>query len=203
MYQEIKEILFNPYTFFNRVIQERPNLIFPSTIVGIGSIAGLVTPFIISAFPLGRTPTQVLLMGYTYLYLFLPFISWILIAGILYTIGRLFAGTGSFTTTLQNAGYGCLPLTFFSVIKIFDGIFNAQFIGISSPLFITATFVIGFFAVFFVVWSGWLWMVAMEKTHALSRNKAAVASTIIVLLYMSPVILNAIEIGYLTGAFPG
>lgn len=204
MHSEIRELLFHPDSFFDRIILEKPGLAIPSAIVGIGSIVGLLTPFIISAFPSGRAPAKVLLMADAFLpLLILPFIAWILITGILYVISRLFHGTGTFTTTLQNVGYGSLPLTLLSLFGIINGIVSAQYTAIPSMIRTGAIIGLGGISVFFVIWSGWLWTVAMEKTHILSRGKATVAAVIVVLLYMSPVILNIIALLYFTGSLRG
>jgi hypothetical protein len=43
----------------------------------------------------------------------------------------------------------------------------------------------------------------MEKTHAIPHRKAIAAASIMVLLYMSPVLLNILALSSPAGYFPG
>jgi len=164
MFQGNIELLFHPDVFFSRKQNEEISLVIPAIIVGIG--------------------------GAAIFFLVLPFIFWILIAGILYVFSRFFSGTGSFPKTLQNCGYGYLPQTILSPIVIINGIVLAGSIGTSSMLLTEVLLVVGIISFLSIFWSGWLWAVAMEKTHTLSRGKAMVGAAFVVLLYLSPVVLN-------------
>jgi hypothetical protein len=58
---------------------------------------------------------------------------------------------------------------------------------------------LGLLSLLFAIWSGLLWTCAMEKTHAISRYKAIIAATIVVLLYMSPVLINILALAHIAG----
>lgn len=78
----------------------------------------------------------------------LPFISWLLVAGILYVFSRLFSGTGSFPVTLQNCGYGYLPNTLFSVIVIINSFAVTWSMGTSFMLLTRFLLVVGIISFF-------------------------------------------------------
>lgn len=199
MYSWIRELLFHPASFFDRKNQEKPGLLIPALIVGIGSIVGVMTPFILSVYGDMPDPLMILQMQGSDLvsvvvlfisYLVFPFIAWLCIALTLSAISAIFSGTGSFIRTLQNSGYGCLPLTIISPITIINGIAVAQFSEFpSGPL---TFFVLGLGVVWvvFVLWSGWLWSVAIRKTHSLSARQAFIPATFAVMVYLCPVLLN-------------
>jgi hypothetical protein len=65
-------------------------------------------------------------------------------------------------------------------------------------MFLSVLGIISFFSIF---WCGWLWTIAMQKTHNLSLGKAMVGPVLVVLLYLSTVILN-IFAHFLANGFP-
>jgi hypothetical protein len=170
----IGELLFHPDSFFYRKMQEETNLLIPAIIVGIGSMVNLVTPFIVSAFRLDRDPTQVIMFPDAIVfYLIFPFIAGFLITGILYVLCHMFHGNGSFTATLQNCGYGCLPLTFLSLCGTVGSVMSEYFFRNLSMTPSVITYGLGFVSVLFVIWSGWIWTTAMEKpmySHAAKQR---------------------------------
>jgi hypothetical protein len=191
MFQGIIELLFHPDVFFSRKQNEEISLVIPAIIVGIGGIVSFITPLTQRAIiDEGDLSDFIMEPSAAIFFLVLPFISWILIAGILYVFSRFFSGTGSFPATLQNCGYGYLPQTILSPIVIINGIVLAGSIGTSSMLLTEVLLVVGIISFLSIFWSGWLWTVAMEKTHTLSRGKAMVGAAFVVLLYLSPVVLN-------------
>jgi hypothetical protein len=191
MFQGIIELLFHPDVFFSRKQNEEIRLVIPAIIVGIGGIVSFITPLTQRAIiDEGDLSNFIMEPSAAIFFLVLPFIFWILIAGILYVFSRFFSGTGSFPATLQNCGYGYLPQTILSPIVIINGIVLAGSIGTSSMLLTEVLLVVGIISFLSIFWSGWLWAVAMEKTHTLSRGKAMVGAAFVVLLYLSPVVLN-------------
>jgi len=202
MFRDITELLFHPDAFFGRKNHEKQHLVIPAAIVGIGCILGLITPVISSAFHVGSNPAQAILTPFEISSnFFSPIIAWILITVFLYSLCRLLNGTGSFILTFQNAGYGCLPLTFFSFYILLDGILWGDYFSIPLRVMIVTRVIWGLIATLCIVWSGWLWTVAMERTHTLSRNKAATAAAITAFLYMCPMILRFVVLLYVTDFF--
>jgi hypothetical protein len=165
--------------------------VIPAIIVGIGGIVSFITPLTERAFSNGGDISNFIMMpSAAVFFLVLPFISWLLVAGILYVFSRFFSGTGSFPATLQNCGYGYLPNTLYSLFVIINSFAVAGSMGTSFMLLTKFLLVLGIISFFSIFWCGWLWTVAMEKTHSLSPGKAMVGAAFVVLLYLSPVVLN-------------
>ncbi len=200
MIPALQELLFHPGIFFARKVREETSLVIPVFIIFIGGIVGLLAPYIGASFLSSLTGTGTInMIGMSFLIfpsLLLPFVAWILISGILFVLCRLFSGTGSFVATLQNTGYGALPLT---ISSIFGIITIAPTMEIPHPVTtgILLVFVTLVFA--FVIWSGWLWAYAMEKTHAISHGRAIVAATIVVVLYLGLTAINILAALWLMG----
>jgi len=198
MYHAVKELLFHPDIFFTQKAGEKIDLIYPGIIVVIGGVVGLMTPFIVSAFSRGEKVNVIMMPDAVIVGLLLPFIAWILISGMLFVLCRLFSGTGTFGATIQNAGYGALPLTILSAVGIFNGILIGRFMEIPKMIGTVAIVGLGLLSVLFVIWSGCLWTYAMEKTHAIPHGKAMAAASVVVLLYMSLMLINILATVYLT-----
>jgi|SRR5208283_37332 len=187
MYRKLKELLFHPDAFFTRKTGERIDLLLPAIIVLIGGMVGLITSFVVSDF-LNVTESRNVLVILTptnfLLILLRPFIAWFLLTGILYVLCRMMSGTGTFTATLQNTGYGALPLTILTIVPIINGIFLNVTVKIPQMIGVGIILVIDLFTILFILWSGYLWTHAMEKTHSITHNKAIAAASIAVLLFL-------------------
>lgn len=205
MLREITELLVHPGTFFTRMAGQETDLAYPALIVFAGGLAGLATPVLISLFSGDREGlwNRFLVPDAILVSLLMPFIAWILIAGVFFILCRLLSGTGSSGATLQNAGYGCLPLTLLSVLFLINGAVAGQFTEPPGSAGTGVVIGLGLLSVLFVIWSGCLWTSAMEKTHTLPRGRALAAAAIVVLLYMSPVLLNILALSSPAGYFPG
>lgn len=202
MLKGIIELLFHPDLFFVRKQHEEIHLVIPVIIVGIGGIVSFITPLAERAFSNNGDISNFLMMPSSAIFfLVFPFISWLLVAGILYVFSRLFSGTGSFPATLQNCGYGFLPNTLFALFVFINSFAVSWSMGTSFKFLTTFLSVLGIISFFSIFWSGWLWTVAMEKTHNLSLGKAMVGPELVVLLYLSTVILN-IFAHFIANGFP-
>lgn len=109
-----------------------------------------------------------------------PFISWILIATALFACCRMVSGTGSFAMTFQSSGYGMFPL----VLTHLAGLSGIAFV--EMPIPVIQEVMLGLFVMTMacIVWSGYLWKSAMEITHGISRKRAIIAASIVVVLSM-------------------
>ena len=199
------ELLFHPEIFFTGMTGEKTDLLYPALIIFIGGVIGLASPYAINLFSGGGGEMRniVVMPDTVFVSLFMPFLSWIVIAGILFVLCRLFSGTGTFGATLQNAGYGCLPLTIMPILGIINGVLIGRFTEPPGAIGTGVVIGLGLLSVLFTVWSGYLWMYAMEKTHAIPHGRAMAAASIMVLLYMSPVLLNILALLSPAGYFPG
>jgi hypothetical protein len=193
MYHELKELLFHPDLFFTRKAGEKIDLLLPAIIVSIGSVIGLITSFVVSDF-LNITESrniQVFLTPDNFLLILLrPFLAWFLLSGILYAVSRVWSGKGTFISTLQNTGYGALPLTILAAVPILNGIFLNVNVTIPQMIGSGIILILDLCTIIFVLWSGYLWTSAMEKTHTISHGKAVVAASITVLLFLSYDVIN-------------
>lgn len=199
MYSAIKNLLFHPDAFFTQKRGEETNIVIPALIIFIGGIVGLISPSVIDVFIPGHSRNIIMMPDTVIVSLGLPFITWILISGILYVLCRLFSGTGTFYATLQNVGYGSLPYTISLLFGIIDGVVIGRFVEISRIISIGALMGLGLLSLLFLIWSGWLWACAMEKTHFITHYKAIIAATIVVLLFLSPVLINILALVHITG----
>jgi hypothetical protein len=193
MYSELKELLFHPDLFFTRKTGEKIDLLIPAIIVLIGSMVGLITSFIVSGF-LNITESRNILVVLTptnfLIILLTPFLAWFLLSGVLYAVSRLWSGEGTFVATLQNTGYGALPLTILAIVPIINGIFLNVNVKIPQIIGFGIVIVFDLVTLLFVLWSGYLWTYAMEKTHTITHGKAVATASIAVLLFLSYDVIN-------------
>jgi len=175
MSNDIIDLLFHPGRFFERETSEKPDFLIPVLIVGAGWVFSLLTPFVMTAFLPGQNLRNVLAIPSVFWLLFNPFTTWILLSLGLFGLSRVFSGTGTFLATLCNAGYGMLPLTLIAVLGL-----------VTSPLNIGLSIIIGmvFLSLLLDLWSGYLWMHAVEKTHAISRGKAIAVAGFVTFLFI-------------------
>jgi hypothetical protein len=202
---ELQDLLVRPGTFFAKMAGQAIDLAYPALIVFAGGLAGLANPGLVNLFSGAREGlwNRVLMPEAILVSLLMPFIAWILVAGILFVLCRLLSGTGSFPATLQNTGYGYLPLTLLPFLIVLIGIAIGRSGDPPGSAGAGVVIGLGLLSVLFVIWSGYLWMHAMEQTHAIPHGRAMAAAAIAVLWYMSPVLLNIIAISSPAGYFPG
>ena len=195
MYKELKELLFSPDAFFAQKTKEKIDLLIPAIIILIGSMVGLIASFVVSDFLniVELRHISVILTPENFLFILLrPFIAWFLLAGILYCFCRLWSGTGTFIATLQNTGYGALPLTILTIIPIINAIFINSNVNIPQILGYAIVIILDLLTIIFILWSGYLWTYAMERTHEIEHDKAIASAAIVVLLYLAYHVINTI-----------
>jgi hypothetical protein len=177
----IRDLLFHPSSFFSGINKDRIDLLIPALIVGAGGIidiAIVVLPYLW----LSPGHAYVILSpvaGFIVLFA-TPFISWVLIAIALFACCRLQSGKGSFAMTFQSSGYGMFPLVFTHLA----GLSGTAFLDV--PLPVIRDIMISLFVVTMacIVWSGYIWKSAMQVTHGISRKRALIAASIVVVLYI-------------------
>jgi len=202
MNREIIDCLFHPDIFFERRNKEKISLVIPAIIVGTGGIVSFITPMVQRAVTHGGDLSNFIMMpSAVVFFLVFPFILWFGVAGFLEVFSRLLSGTGAFPAMLQNCGYGYLPHTLLSPLVIINGIALPWLPGTSSVFLAGAISVLVIISFLSIFWSGWIWSVAMEKTHALSRGRAMIGAALVLLLYQSVVLLN-IFAHFLANGFP-
>ena len=187
----ITDLLFHPGRFFERKATEEPDFLIPVLIVGAGWVIPLLTIFVIAPLlPMpGQDPRNVLAIpAVTSLYwlLFNPFTAWILLSLGLFLLSRAFSGTGTFMATLCNAGYGMLPITLIAVLGLVISPLGNPSLSLALSPDIALSVIIGtiILSLILVLWSGYLWILAVEKIHAISRGKAMVAAGFVTFFYI-------------------
>ena len=96
-----------------------------------------------------------------------------------------FSGTGTFILTLQNTGYAVLPLTIISLVPLIQALFFSKIGEIPGTYDVLILFGFNILSLLFIIWTGYLWAAAMEKTHAITRSRSLVAASVTVLIYLA------------------
>ena len=99
---------------------------------------------------------------------------------------------GTFIATLQNTGYGALPLTILTIIPIINAIFINSNVNIPQILGYAIVIILDLLTIIFILWSGYLWTYAMEKAHEIEHDEAIASAAIVVLLYLAYHVINTI-----------
>jgi hypothetical protein len=189
MRHDITDLLFRPGRFFERKATEKPEFLVPVLIVGAGWVISLMPPFAMKAFLPGQNVHNVIAIpavSSVYWLLFNPFTAWILISLGLFLLSRAFSGTGTFIPTLCNAGYGMLPITLVAVLGLVISPLSDPSIALSIPSYIglSVIFATVVMSLLLILWSGYLWMYAVEKTHTISHGKAMAAAVFVTFFYI-------------------
>jgi hypothetical protein len=160
-----KDLLFHPDIFFAKVSKEKAGFTWPVVIVALGSIVSFAGAVVLS--PAATDP--LIQYSITFLSLFAVAVdTWVIISTILFLLSRAFSGTGSYLITLQNTGYGMLPLAFSNAITLVSvAAITGNFAILSSipPLFFSAL-VYGE-QLIFTIWAAWLWICGIRNAHSL------------------------------------
>ena len=201
MFGDLFTLLFRPGNFFAQKQNEEISLLIPAAIVGIGGVISFFTPLLqITIIHGGRNNLYMASPEGVIIFLALPFIFWFFASVLIWGICRLLSGTGSFTATLQNCGYGYLPHTLLSPVVIVNGVVLSLRTAASSMVLDSIILVLAIIPLLSLLWAGWLWTVAMEKTHMISRVRAMAGPGLVVLLYLAPLVLNIIQLWYVARA---
>ncbi|MGA2121312.1 MAG: YIP1 family protein [Methanoregula sp.] len=109
MFSGINDLILHPDAFFERVSQEKINLIPPLAIVGAGilfTLLPLVFTFIYYSLTASHTLHNILWWGMIGYYLrcfsVIPLVIWGILSIGTYGISRIFDGKGSLSATVQN-----------------------------------------------------------------------------------------------------
>ena len=184
----ISDLVFHPDVFFERVSKGKANLILPLLIV-LAAVSIFITMFILVfgqyeelSFLLDEKSLKrhviFVLSGEA---LFRPFFFWAFFSVIFFALARILGGTGSILLTVQNVGYGMMPWLVSALIplaaylsKIFTYTSGPSSLGYYG-IWMTPTTYYNYYylpLLGILVWSGYLWIPAMEHTHGLSRKKS-------------------------------
>jgi hypothetical protein len=188
----VVELLLRPDTFFARVTSEAEDLVLPALIIGIGGIILCVSDLaLLSAtgkMGIQRIPLEVL---WDFLFVYLV---WVFSTLVLFILSLLLSGTGTFTRTLQNTGYGMFPWVIsqvFSFVSIFQVIASSrpeealQTVSQSG-----VTLVLFGLGILFMLWTGYLWIFGLKHSHRLSTGRAAIPAACLIVFYLIVILVT-------------
>lgn len=132
--------------------------------------------------------------------LVVPYVIWMLYAGVFHAISVVFDGTGEFTRTLALVGWGFVPSLFGSVVAAVIDFYRFNVQGVDVPAEITQESMQQFqqqiqsgplvamaaaLGILFTLWSGMLWTFAMKHARELTLRQAALTVVLPVLVSLA------------------
>jgi hypothetical protein len=167
----LKNLIFQPNTFFEEITYENKNLLIPFVFVALMGVFGI---WFLWGFSSGYSVYIIVEM------LAFPFILWIIVTLVIFSVARVFSGAGSLFATFQNIGFGTFPLTLAvaGTVRIIAVINRSPSTPADYLLPILSWILLPF-------WSFYLWYCGTLHAHQLSRMKAAVSvSVVVIFLYV-------------------
>ncbi len=168
----LKNLVFHPDTFFEEITYENKNLLFPFVFVALMGLSGI---WLLWRFTFGYSLFNIVEM------MAFPFIIWVIVTLVIFSVARIFSGTGSLFATFQNIGFGTFPLTLavagsVRIVAVING----------SPSTLAEYSLLPFLSwILLPLWSFYLWYCGILHAHQLSRMKAAVSvGSVAILLYV-------------------
>jgi hypothetical protein len=199
MVQQYLEVLYDPESFFERG-EEAGTVAVPIAImVFIGLTGGIVgwlnfqqqSKLIARMGTGGGGAESFAAIGgaiSVIVALVVPFLSWLLYAGLFHGISALLEGEGEFTTTMVYAGWGFLPSTLGAVVglaaywiaiqavslpsEVDPGTIQAYQQQVQNHPAMLAAFVVG---IGLLLWSAYIWVAAVEHARDVDRTDAMIA----------------------------
>jgi hypothetical protein len=189
----IKNILVRPDLFFRQATESRPDLFCPFLLVALGSLI-MCVGYVSLIFPTilyGDIPNLLFLVLGTYpLIVFCAWLGWLALSVLLFAGSAAFKGTGPFTMTLQNTGYGtafCLLIS--GLIQIAGSVVNAVYLsmtgGINFGMYMAGQPQMLLVAVFCaslilpVAWGALLWGHGLANARKMPLTRALTVATVI------------------------
>ncbi|GBF35996.1 Yip1 family protein [Methanofervidicoccus abyssi] len=191
----IKELILNPDRFFRDLSNKEPSLTTPFIIIFILSVLDAIYTcvyfyyfFLTSAgFDLCSSDILVILTVSLIFIILVAFLSisigWLLAAGIMYLISKLFKGKGSFKRTMEFTGYGYFPTIIGVLISILVSYYFFSNNQVLTPevadkiyTFITPIGIVT------TLWTLGLWTYGIKYAMNLDLKKAFVVALLLVVL---------------------
>jgi len=169
---KLKNLVFHSDTFFEEITYEKKNLLIPFVFVALMGLFGIL---LLWRFTFGYSLSNIVEM------MAFPFIVWVIVTLVIFSVARIFSGTGSLFATFQNIGFGTFPLTLavagsVRIVAVING-------SPSTPVDYSLLPFLSWMV--FPFWSFYLWYCGILHAHQLSRMKAAVSvSSVAILLYV-------------------
>jgi len=195
---QIWDLLLHPDMFFSGKSREKIDLIPPLALVGTGAvfIAIIHVLFVVwdkSGWNLGAFSYGGMMQQYTVSLIaasiFMPFFIWFLLSILIFCLSRVAGGTGSFPVTLQNVGYGMVPWTLSAIIPLLAYLYRfITFTGgmayIGSGIWLMPPEFCALPLLGIMIWSSYLWIVAVIHMDNLPPLKAAMVTLLPVCVFL-------------------
>lgn len=191
MFAGLCDLVFHPDTFFERVSQEKVNLIPPVAIVGaavIIQIMGIILHLFLfvrsGASEVALAALSISLVKTVLCQIITLFVIWGTVSLSVYCISRLFSGSGSLIATIQNTGYGIVPSMLFNIGSLIaSGFIYIFFHGWPLPpgnseWLNTVLWAGTITSAVFFFWQWYLWVLAVKHTCGFTFRRAAAVTII-------------------------
>lgn len=211
----MRDLLFNPNLFFSAKSKDKVNLKYPVLIILINSIIR-ASSYVFSLIKMRRlffsneslelsgVLNVSFILNITIEMLILTFAYWIISTGIFYQISSVLNSEGSFMKTLEFVGYGFMPLMFSNIVDflVFYIIIASLNVSPPDPQSIGESFnqlnhhlspVSQIFTIICVLWSAYIWILALIHARNISKKNAIL--TVSIPLGLCLVIENYLKFG--------
>jgi hypothetical protein len=206
---KIQLLLTNPREFFREHSETPPSLKWPALIITLMAIFSAITGYQMGGLT-GRLLSGIMqgmgmltAIATSVSSFFGPFFMWLIATIILYTLHKLFQGTGSFTRVAEIAGYGMLPLMLASFIGIILAAYYLPMVDISpvtstnpdqinaavqsmmlSPALHQFSLITTLLTIILIIWVANLWAFGFETCCGLEPKAALITAGVPVLVYI-------------------
>ncbi|AKB72102.1 MULTISPECIES: YIP1 family protein [Methanosarcina] len=199
----LNNLLFDPNSFFREKSRNNVDFKYPVLIILVIAVIAMVSSFLAINQMRGLLPSEMssyisttaIIFGAVWGLIWV-FLTWFIVAGILYSISYVFDSKGSFKRTLEFVGYGFVPKILSSLIGVFVSYKLTSSVDFSShdpqliaestaqmfsnnPLYYTSEIVV----ILCLLLSAYIWVFALLHARNMSIKNATLAVGIPVGLY--------------------
>jgi len=212
----LMDLLVRPERFFSAQEENEPNLKIPAAIALAGAIIAAIAGYaqvslyteLFSGTSSGEMSGMIIGIGLPVgAFIFFLIIYWIVLAGAFHLISMHFMGSGKFTRTLANTGYGLVPVIIGSIISIFvflnylphivvpvirnmqdpTVIQEAMQELIHDPAMMEYTQISMVISILFIIWSANIWIFGVRQARSITLAQACITVIIpiaILIIYL-------------------
>jgi hypothetical protein len=207
-----KDLLINPDRFFRQALGEKEQLRVPGLVILAGAVAAAISGYF--AGNLSASMMEPVLQGMEPLIVavtvlatfFGTFVAWVVWAGVLYLISKIFAGTGSFSRCLEVVGYGYVPQVIGALVTMSAALIYLPKVTVPrltsaaasdpqmireattalmhDPAMVAFTEIATVVSVIFLLWSATIWIFGLKQARNLSLKYAAICVCVPVILFV-------------------
>ncbi|MFZ1897410.1 Yip1 family protein [Methanoregula sp.] len=208
----LKDLLINPERFFRQVLGEKEQLRVPGLIILAGAVAAAISGYFAGSLSAGMMEPvlqgmEPLIVLVTVVATFFgTFIAWVVWAGVLYLLSKIFGGMGSFSHCLEVVGYGYVPQVIGALVTLSAALIylpkvtvprltsaaagdpqmirEATTVLMHDPAMVTFTEIATVVSIIFLLWSATIWIFGLKQARDLSLKHAAICVCVPVILFV-------------------